>query len=107
MKTTTITILSFLSTATAAPLAKRADEYLSPKPVIVLLIMLGAGLLVCMGFAVHSTFGFKRDGNDVKEMSPEQMEYMTQVRVRNMGRLMAEGARSHGHGKRRDNMVYD
>jgi hypothetical protein len=110
MKTTaTATLLTLLDALTvhALPLSKRdTSEYLLPKPVIILLIMLGSGLLVCCGFAIHSTFGFKEDGNDLKDMSPEQMEYMTEVRVRNTERLMAEGAR-YGKGTRRGEVVYD
>jgi hypothetical protein len=112
MKTTTTTfsillILLRALTVHAAPLVKRdSSEYLLPKPVIVILIMLGSGLLVCVGFAIHSTFGFRPDGNDSKQMTPEQMEYMTEVRVRNMERLMAEGAKYHS-GPRRGEVVYD
>jgi hypothetical protein len=107
MKTTTTTfsillVLLRALTVHAAPLVKRdSSEYLLPKPVIVILIMLGSGLLVCVGFAIHSTFGFRPDGNDSKQMTPEQM-----VRVRNMERLMAEGAKYHS-GPRRGEVVYD
>ena len=110
MKTTTAATLVLLNalTVNASPLSKReTSEYLIPKPVIVLLIRLGSGLLVCMGFAVHSTFGFKQDGNDPKGMSPEQMKYMTEVRVRNMDRLMAEGARHYKGPMRVGEVVYD
>ncbi|KAF1944362.1 hypothetical protein EJ02DRAFT_452479 [Clathrospora elynae] len=94
----TLSLFSLLSLTTATPLAKRDSEYIMPKPIIVLLIMLGAGLLVCMGFAIHATFGFKNDGNGFKPMSPEQMEYMAEVRVRSVSHLMHEGARSQRHG---------
>ncbi|KNG51724.1 hypothetical protein TW65_01121 [Stemphylium lycopersici] len=88
-------ILAFSALATAIPLTKRENsEYILPKPVIVLLIILGSGLAVCMGFAVHATFGFKESGSRMKSASAAQMEYMAEVRVRNMGSLMAEGKRS-------------
>jgi hypothetical protein len=108
--TATPVLLLLLNTLTvhAAPLVKRdTSEYVLPKPVIVILIMLGAGLCVCVGFAIHSTFGFKGENdNNLKEVTPEQMEYMTEVRVRNMERLMAEGAHYH-KGPRRGEVVYD
>jgi hypothetical protein len=107
---TTTTLLATLINALrahATPLSKREDsEYIIPKPVIILLIMLGSGLCVCIGFAIHSTYGFRADGNDHKEMTPEQMEYMTEVRVRNMQKLMVEGA-THHKGPVRGDVVYN
>lgn len=73
--------------------AKRDEEYLLPKPVIVLLIMLGALLVVCMGFAIHSVFGFAKDGNGLKPMTNEQQEYMAEVRARNMDALAYQGSK--------------
>jgi hypothetical protein len=77
-------------------LAKRDDEFLIPKPVIVILIMLGAIFLVCCGYAVHSAFGFGTDHNKLKPLSNAQQEYMAEVRVRNMDALAYEGAVSRG-----------
>ncbi|EUC45433.1 hypothetical protein COCMIDRAFT_36815 [Bipolaris oryzae ATCC 44560] len=82
----------------AAPLIKRDEGYLLPKPVIILLIIIGAGLLVCVGFAVHSAFGFRSNGNGMKNMGSEQMEYMTAVRGRNLAVMMAQGQRSRMEG---------
>lgn len=82
----------WLYTATAQHLVKRDQEYLLPKPVIVLLIMFGAGFVVCMGFAVHSAFGFGRNANVPKPMTNAQAEYMAEVRVRNMDALARAGA---------------
>lgn len=85
-------------------LQKRDEEYLIPKPVIVLLIMFGAGLLVCCGYAVHSVFGFGKDSNRMKPLSNEQQEYMAEVRVRNMDLMAHEGARGqreYGYGGKR------
>ena len=90
--------LSMLPHTTAAPLAKR-DEYPLPKPVMVLLIIIGAGMAVCAGYAVHKTFGFRADGNGMKNVSAEQMEYMAEVRQRNFANLMAQGHRSRMEGR--------
>ncbi|KAF2024565.1 hypothetical protein EK21DRAFT_78421, partial [Setomelanomma holmii] len=76
-----------------------------PKPVIVLLIMIGALLLVCMGYAVHHAWGFGTDGNGIEPLSVSQMEYMAEVRVRNMEHLEREGQWARGMGKRRDGEV--
>ncbi|XP_014553837.1 hypothetical protein COCVIDRAFT_106616 [Bipolaris victoriae FI3] len=97
---------------TAAPLIKRDEGYLLPKPVIILLIIIGAGLLVCVGFAVHSSFGFRSNGNGMRNMGAEQMEYMTEVRGRNLASMMAQGQRSRMEGTgpggmRRGESVYD
>lgn len=87
-----------------APLVKRDDEFLMPKPVIVLLIMVGAIFLVCCGYAIHSAFGFGNDVNKIKPMTNEQQEYMAEVRVRNMDALAYEGQsgqREYYRGKSR------
>ena len=102
----TLILLGLLTPATAAPLIKRDDDYAVPQPVIILLIMLGAGLLVCMGYAIHSMFVPKPEG--VKQITNEQMEYMAEVRIRNMDRLLAEGRRSHkGAMRGGGDTVYD
>lgn len=74
-------------------LVRRDEEYLIPKPIIVLLIMIGAGFAVCMGYAIHSAFGFGRNTNELKPISSEQQEYMAEVRVRNMDALAYEGSK--------------
>lgn len=82
-------------------LAKRDDgEYLLPKPVIVLLIMFGAGFCVCCGYAVHSAFGIGGLNHNMNPPSEEQASYMAEVRIRSLDKVMQEGARSH-YGQRR------
>ena len=83
--------------------AKRDDtEFLLPKPIIVLLIMLASCAATCLGYAVHKLLGFREDGNGFKPMSVAQMEYMAEVRVRNMDALAIEGRLAYGQGKRRE-----
>jgi hypothetical protein len=74
--------------------------YEIPPTVIVLLIVLGALFVVCMGYAVYSTFGFTQNGDGIKSMSVAQMEYMAEVRVRNMMALEYEGRAARGYGRR-------
>jgi hypothetical protein len=105
--TTTILLFTIFNPATASPLTKRADDYPIPIGAIIILILLGAGLVVCMGYAIHKTFGFKNNPNHFKPLSPEQQEYMAEVRVRNMNGLMAEGVRSHKGGVQRGEVIYD
>jgi hypothetical protein len=106
--TTAILLFTILHPATASPLTKRSgDDYPIPIGAIIILILLGAGLVVCMGYAIHKTFGFKNNPNYFKPLSLEQQEYMAEVRVRNMNGLMAEGARSHKGGLQRGEVVYD
>ncbi|USP78733.1 hypothetical protein yc1106_06007 [Curvularia clavata] len=78
----TITISALLLTlpmTTASPLTKRDDDYPLPIAAMILLIILGAGMAVCIGYAIHKTFGFRPSGNGVKNVSAEQMEYMTEA----------------------------
>lgn len=82
----------------------RRDENMGftlPPSIIILLIMLAASFLVCMGFAIHSAFGFGTDPNQPKPMSVEQMEYMAEVKVRNLEALQREGRSWMSTGKRR------
>lgn len=79
--------------------------YEIPPTIIVLLIILGSLFVVCLGYAIHSTFGFHDEGNGIKPMSVEQMEYMAEVRVRNMRVLDYEGSLARGMGGRRDRRV--
>ncbi|KAF2503010.1 hypothetical protein BU16DRAFT_533299 [Lophium mytilinum] len=60
--------------------------YAIPPSLIVLICMFGAGIMVCLGFAVHSQF-FGTSRNELPSMSPEQMDYMREVRERNMSAL--------------------
>jgi hypothetical protein len=90
---------------------KREDNmgFLLPPSIIVLLIMLAAIFVTCMAYAVHKTFGFGTDGDGFRPMSVEQMEYMAEVRIRNMEHLEVEGRRAWG-GKmprREGEVVYD
>lgn len=97
-------------------LLKRDDAnmgFLFPPAVITLFVCLGAGFLVCVGYAVHSAFGFGPDNNRLKPLSAEQMEYMAEVRVRNMMGLEHEGRKASGmgragpSGRREGEVVYD
>jgi hypothetical protein len=81
-------------------LQKRGEEYFAPKPVIVLLCILGAMLAWVMGYAIHRTFGFGEDPNQFKHITVEQMEYMAEVRVRNMDMLAYEGQKSQLDSRR-------
>ncbi|KAH3903878.1 hypothetical protein HBI56_237350 [Parastagonospora nodorum] len=91
----------------------RRDENMGfslPPSIIILFIMLAAGFFVCMGFAIHSAFGFGPDPNQPKPMSVEQMEYMAEVKVRNLEALQREGRSWTSTGKRRvgeGETVYD
>jgi hypothetical protein len=91
---TTLIVLTILPFTTAASITKRDEGYLLPKSVIILLVILGSGLAVCMGFAIHKTFGFRRSGNGMKNVSAEQMSHMKEVRERNYACMMAEGHRT-------------
>jgi hypothetical protein len=93
---------------TMSHLLKRDNGFEMPTPVIVLLIMVAAGFVVCMGFAVHSAFGFGTDNNKPKPMTVEQMEYMAEVKIRNLEALEREGRHAKGGGMRRmSGVVYD
>ncbi|KAH6882213.1 hypothetical protein BKA58DRAFT_15608 [Alternaria rosae] len=105
--TAAIVLFTILNTTTASPLTKRDAGYAIPEGAIIVLILAGAGLLVCMGYAIHKTFGFRKNPNEFRHISAEQQEYMAEVRVRNMQGLMVEGARSHRGGPRRGEVVYD
>ncbi|KAF2855549.1 hypothetical protein T440DRAFT_513659 [Plenodomus tracheiphilus IPT5] len=94
------------ATAVSYHLAKRDEEYPIPKPLIVLLIMIGAMIVVCMGYAIHATFGFGPNPHRLRPLSPEQQGYMAEVRIRNTEGLMHEGAKSRGNGARRGETVY-
>jgi hypothetical protein len=76
------------------------DEYLLPKPVIVLLVMLGAEILVVVGYAIYSTFGFgKNDLHGIRTPSEQQKRYMREVRERNLNALMYEARRIQVNGR--------
>jgi hypothetical protein len=78
---------------------------------IVLLVLLGAGFMVAAGYAINSAFGFREDGNGFKATSPEQMQYMADVRARNMDKMMSEGQRAWARGeessRRTGDVVYN
>jgi len=77
-------------------LAMADDEYLVPKFVIVLLCMIGAAALLCCAYAVHSAVvGFQRNPDGIKPVTPEQADYMRDVRGRNIESLMREGHAWH------------
>lgn len=79
-----------------------------PPSIIVLLVLVAAGFVVCCGFAIHSAFGFGPDANKPKPMNVEQLEYINEVRVRNLEAMEREGRLVRGYGKRRtDEVIYD
>jgi hypothetical protein len=80
-------------------LAKRDEELILPKIVIQFLIMLGAVCVTCLAYAVHRTWGFGPNSNGIKPITVEQMEYMAEVRVRNMNALAREGRLAWHHGR--------
>lgn len=55
-----------------------------------------------MGYAIHQAFGFGPDNNRIKPLSAEQMEYMAEVRVRNMMALEHEGRKAWGEERERE-----
>jgi hypothetical protein len=59
--------------------------------------MLGAAALVTCGYAVSRLRGNTEIPEAFKPRTPEQEEYMREVRNRNIGGLMYEGRRSHMH----------
>lgn len=77
------------------------DGYALPLSVIVLITIFAALFLVICGYAIHRTFGFKKDGNGFKPVSAAQATYMAEVRIRNMDNLRYEGRKSQWarHGK--------
>ena len=81
----------------------RRDEYVIPPSIIVLLIIIGAGFLVCCGYAIHSAFGFGKDTDGIKPLSNAQYDYMAEVRARNTDALAYEGAKGQrdrgGYGR--------
>jgi hypothetical protein len=81
-------------------LLKRASDmgYDIPPTVIVLLIMFASLCVVCLGYATHKLLGFSTDGNGFKHITVEQMEYMAEVRVRNMASLQYEGRKAWAEG---------
>jgi hypothetical protein len=81
------------------------DDFLLPKAVIVLLIMICVIALTLLGYAIHSTFGFGPTTDNRKAMTVEQYEYMAEVRARNTDSLAREGRlawhQRTGDGERR------
>jgi hypothetical protein len=53
---------------------------------IVLVIIIGAGMLVCCGYAVTRFYG-DIDDSGIKSFSQEQLAYMSEVRHRNLDAL--------------------
>ncbi|KAH8728607.1 hypothetical protein GQ44DRAFT_608512 [Phaeosphaeriaceae sp. PMI808] len=67
-----------------------------PPTVIILIIMIGACMLTCLGYAVHKIWGFGEDSNGFRPMSVAQMEYMAEVRVHNLQVLENESRLARG-----------
>ncbi|KAF2660021.1 hypothetical protein K491DRAFT_775033 [Lophiostoma macrostomum CBS 122681] len=75
-------------------LAKRDSNmgYAIPPTVIVLLIIFGAACVVACAFAVYQLFGNSMNAENWGVRTPEQDEYMREVRHRNVSGLMGTGA---------------
>jgi len=54
---------------------------------IVFLIILGAGMMVMIGYAVHRLFGYYNPAAGDQTASDAQQEHMRNVRMRNLRRL--------------------
>lgn len=67
--------------------------YAIPPAAIILLILLGAAFVVA-GVAAVGKLVEGPNPNGIKQFTPEQMEYMKEVRDRNIDGLMSEGRRS-------------
>jgi len=61
---------------------------------IIFLVILGAGFLVCVGFAIMRFYGEDADQTNWTQRSPEQDAYMKQVRERSWRRLPKYGQSS-------------
>lgn len=80
---------------------KRDEEYLLPKPVIVLLIMFASMVVTMLGYATHRLWGFGEDHNGVRSISVGQQEYMAAVRVRNLQAMESESRKARYDQNRR------
>jgi hypothetical protein len=60
---------------------------------IILLVILGAGFLVCCGFAIVRFYGGTPDEQNWTKRVPEQDAYMREVRRQNRDKLARQGAR--------------
>ena len=74
--------------------------FLIPPSAIVLLVMLGAGCLVCCGYAVWRLMEGSEGATGFKPRTVEQEQYMADVRTRNMEAL-AYGVRQSRFGPKR------
>jgi hypothetical protein len=65
--------------------------YAIPPAAIILLILVGAGGCVCVGFAIHRLMGAADADHGYRARTAEQEDYMREVRTRNLHGLMVEG----------------
>ncbi|KAF1952188.1 hypothetical protein CC80DRAFT_495530 [Byssothecium circinans] len=72
-----------------------------PPLVIVLLCMVASGILLVMCYGV-ARFAFPDETQGPKEASAAQLDYMREVRARNLDGLMADGAHARYLEKRGD-----
>ncbi|KAF1844135.1 uncharacterized protein K460DRAFT_286883 [Cucurbitaria berberidis CBS 394.84] len=61
---------------------------------IIFLVILGAGFLICCGFAVYRSYHAAEDDPSWSARSPEQDAYMREVRERNWGRFSKPGGQN-------------
>jgi hypothetical protein len=79
---------------------KRDDDgYVIPKGAIVVLVILGSGLLVCMGYAVYHLSGGEDKSDGYKARSVEQDDYMREVRQTTLNNLMHDMRANHKRPK--------
>lgn len=89
-------------------LGKRDNMGYAISPVlIVFLIMIGAAFVVCMGYGIHRTYGFRHNGHDPMAMSEAQQLYMIEVRARNMEDMAYHVRRDYFRPKGRGDMKGD
>lgn len=76
----------------AAMLSKRDNMGFALAPsLIIFLVILGGGALVCIGFAVYRFWGDELEHQQFKSRTPEQDQYMREVRERNWSKIPRMG----------------
>tara|TARA_R110002003_G_scaffold244_1_gene17405 strand:+ start:9812 stop:10123 length:312 start_codon:yes stop_codon:yes gene_type:complete len=84
----------YIQQKAAAMLQKRDNMGFAISPaLIIFLVILGAGFLVCCGFAIVRFYGDDADQNQYTRRDPAQDAYMREVRERNWNKLPRLGAR--------------
>ncbi|KAF2026222.1 hypothetical protein EK21DRAFT_74590 [Setomelanomma holmii] len=84
----------YIQQKAAIMLQKRDNMGFAISPaLIIFLVILGAGFMVCCGFAVVRFYGGDIDQNQYVRRNPEQDAYMRKVRERNWNKLPRLGVR--------------